>query len=305
MPREWISGSVILFLLIACGQPLQDVKGVEVETQLLSDYNISRDYSNSNTLQKILDDINCSVSSVVHKKLVVADSFTPRDTSRILLVPFISNGHVFKSSAYADVTNRFILINLRYIREFATKNTLNDTTAFVPLVELMLLHEIGHFMLHAAGSFDNLDSGVSTLGQQENPSTTPEYLTTVKKIELSADSLAIDLIRKQLKSQHYECLNIAFDVERLLPGMQFQLSGTRMIEKFGARDVNFLHDPSNDHPNMELRVTFMNYFLFPSDAQKKMIDDYIYDRTVAPVHEQELDPKIFQGKTKNLPESTK
>jgi hypothetical protein len=104
-----------------------------------------------------------------------------------------------------------------------------------------------------------------------------------------------------LKSSDYNCLNTAFDIQLLVPGMQFQLAGRRIIDNFGSNTINFLHDPTSDHPNLELRITFMNYFLFPSDSLRLMIDNYLYNRTVAPVHRQELDPRIFQGKEKKLP----
>ncbi len=75
---------------------------------------------------------------------------------------------------------------------------------------------------------------------------------------MSADSLAIDLVRRNAQTKNQTCANIAFDIELMVPGMQFQLSGMRMIENFGARDIAFLHDPSSDHPNLELRISFMN-----------------------------------------------
>lgn len=299
MSKDWIKLPVMFLLLASCTDNNRPADGFSVESQILSNHNLSKDYSDTAVFLNLVKDINCADSTVLGKRLVLANHYHSWDTTEILLIPYIPNGQMFKSSAYSDIDNRFVLINPTYIHEFAIKNTLNDTTAYIPLLELMVLHEIGHFILKRPGAFDKLESmSVETLGQQEHNDTQPEYITTAKKLELSADSLAIDLVRRKLKSTDYGCLNIAFDVERVLPGMQFQLSGTRIITDFGRQTPVFLHDPSNDHPNMELRVTFMNYFLFPNESLRQMIEEYIYNRTVAPVHRQEFDPRIYQGKEK-------
>lgn len=276
--------------------------GSFVENQILAGYDLAKDYSDAPLLQKLIEDINCADSAILGKRMVLAQEFHSWDTTEILLIPFISNGQTLKSSAYSDIANRYILINPGYIRLFALQNTINDTTAYVPVIELMLLHELGHFILNKPGAFDRItDSSQSKIGEQQSASQ-PEFLTEIKKTELSADSIAIALAKKRLEDKDRNCLDIAFDLEILVPGMQFQLAGRRIIDNFGSRDINFLHDPSNDHPNLELRVTFMNYFLFPNDSLKQMIDDYLYNRTVAPVHRQEFDPIIYQGSDKRLPE---
>jgi hypothetical protein len=156
----------------------------------------------------------------------------------------------------------------------------------------MLLHEAGHFILKTTGAFD-------AIGDNKPDNSRPEYLTTVKKTELACDSLAIDLVKSNLTNNSISCKSIGFDVQLIIPGMQLNLAGRRMIDNFGAKQIGFLHDPSNTHPNLELRITFMNYFLNRTDALRQMIDDYIYNRTVAPVHNQEFDPRIYQGQKKN------
>jgi hypothetical protein len=193
------------------------------------------------------------------------------------------------------------LLNPGFIKEFTLKNTLNDSISFQPVLKLMLLHEVGHFILKKGGAFDAVNGTNIGLTGERTDDTQPEFITSLKKVELSADSLAIDLVKRKLRSNLGSCLNIAFDIERVVPGMQFQMAGRRMIDNFGATQVGFLHDPSNEHPNLELRVTYMDYFLYPSAQLKQMIDNYIYDRTVAPVHRQEFDPRIFQGTEKKIP----
>jgi hypothetical protein len=210
------------------------------------------------------------------------------------------NGEALRSSAFSDIKNRFVLLNPAYIRGFTVKNSLSGAGSFKPVLELMLLHEIGHFILGKQGAFDQVASATGKGTGQQVDNTQPEFLTTIKKVELSADSLAIDIVKRRLKPTSRSCLDAAFDIQTIVPGMQFQISGRRMIDNFGAKDIGFLHDPSSDHPNLELRITFMNYFLHPTDSLRLMIDGYIYNRTVAPVHNQEFDSRIFQGKEKEL-----
>jgi hypothetical protein len=301
MMEGWTKFVVAGLLLCSCHRGNnRKPDGLAVETQLLSDYHLSKDYSDVTLLEEVINDINCADSVVLGKKIKLAASFHSWDTTQILLIPFISNGALFKSSAYSDVHNRFILINPSYIRAFTLKNTLNDSISHAPILKLMLLHEVGHFILHRSGSFDEIESTTQT-GEQVHDPSQPEFLTTIKKIELSADSLAIDLIKRKLNGRDYNCLAVAFDIQRIVPGMQFQMAGMRMIENFGSNTIHYLYDPSKDHPNLELRITFMNYFLYPSDSLRQMIDGYLYNRTVAPVHRQEFDPRIFQIQEKKLP----
>ena len=56
----------------------------------------------------------------------------------------------------------------------------------------------------------------------------------------------------------------------MLPGMAFQIFGLRTLEAFG-NPIKIFRDPSPSHPNMELRVAFMNYFLYPTPERKQMI----------------------------------
>jgi len=301
MKASWVLISLLCpaFISSCANKIAQD--GLAVETQILASNNLSKDYGDNTLLRSVISDINCADSVILRKRLVLADSYHSVDTSEILLIPFLSNGVTFKSSAYSDIDSRYILINPAYIRDFALKNTLNDSTSFRPVIELMLLHEIGHFILKKPGAFDVIGAKAAANTGGRRDDTQPEFITQEKKVELSADSLAIDIIKRNLKLDHNSCLGIALEVELVIPGMQFQLSGTRMIEKFGAKDIGFLHDPSSSHPNMELRVTYMNYFLNPNDSLHRMIDDYIYNGTVAPVHRQEFEPMIFQGQEKSLP----
>jgi len=300
MIKSSINIFLTIWILSGCHTALAP-DGLAIEHEILTANNLAKSFDDAPLIDELIKDINCAASTIIGKKLVLAKDFNSSDTSQILLIPFISNGKIYKSSAYSDVKNRIVLINPSYIRDFTLNNTLNDTISYKPVLELMLLHELGHFILKMSGAFDSLENKPgSIVGEQNYSGTKPEYSTSLKRIELSADSLAIDLVKRKLNSRDYDCFGIAFDIQRIVPGMQFTLSGKRIIERFGDPNIGFLRDPSNDYPNLELRITFMNYFLFPNDSLKKMIDDYIYNRTVAPVHRQELDPRIFQGGEKKL-----
>ncbi len=39
------------------------------------------------------------------------------------------------------------------------------------------------------------------------------------------------------------------------------LSGKRTIQNFGSPQILFLPDAESSHPNLELRVAFMSYYL--------------------------------------------
>lgn len=49
----------------------------------------------------------------------------------------------------------------------------------------------------------------------------------------------------------------------------------------------------------------MNYFLNPTEQLRKIIDDYLYNREIAPIERQQTDPRIFQGQEKILTEDEK
>lgn len=299
-----VSLLALLCLSFFCYQCKPEVKmdGRYVETYVLDNLNVSRDTINHQYLRLLLDEINCADSTLFGKKLVLSDNFHSKDTSEILVIPYVPSDCNYDGPAFSNVEDRFLLLNLRYIREFTIKNTLGDSSSFRPVVALTLLHEVGHFMMSKTGHFDTPCQIKTSLGEQKER-TEPQFLTKIKKIELSADSLAIAIVKKGLHESKKGCVGIAMDVQRILPGMQFQMSGMRVISNFGDQRPIILFDPGNSHPNMELRITFMNYFLFPTPERRHLIDDYIYNRTVVSVHEQELAPHIFQGREKLLSDS--
>ncbi|WP_430405245.1 hypothetical protein [Fluviicola sp.] len=288
--------SILLLSTIAsCNEKID---GPEIEMQILEEKNLGKDFSKLHLLKEILTDINCINSSMLGKKIVLAEEFHSEDITEILLIPYRADGLSLTSYAYSDVSSRVILFNISSIYDFTLKNTLGDSSSIKPVMTLMLLHEIGHFMIGKNGLFDSLTPVNLNLGEQKSQ-LEPQYLSKAKKIELTADSLAISLVKDGVKSKNTSCIFSLMDVQRILPGMQFQLAGMRMIQNFGSAQSDFLPDFSSTHPNMELRISYMNYFLFPTPERKELIDNYIYNRTSGAVHLQELAPWINQDIEKN------
>lgn len=292
---------LVSVLVWSCSDPPEPT-GQMVAAEVLSQFNIISDTSDNDLLSKVFTGLNCLSAGCGGKKLVFEKDFVYSDTNQVLLIPYATSLKELSSSAYSNVVNRFIIINPSFIRRFATESLLSDTNGLEGLFELTLLHELGHFRLGIDGRFDapKTESTQSRTGEQKMD-TEPEYLTTIKRKEMAVDSMAIVMVKNGLSAKDINCTGTALDVQLILPGMSFQLFGTRLLDQFGQTH-KILRDPSPSHPNMELRVAFMNYFLMPNDQLKEMIDTYLYDREVAPIHRQETDPRIFQGREKILPE---
>lgn len=292
---------LIILSLFSCSEDEKAMKGEAFEEQVLLGTGLRKDSSMDSIMKIVLTGINCLSMTDENKKLVLVQDFVPSDTSQILVVPFTTGLKEYGSSAYSDIQNRFIIINPSYIVSFAKKATLNDTTSIKELISLMLLHELGHFKLRIEGAFDaikdTLSSSVRTGQMKMN--TEPEHLTSLKKAELRVDSVAVSMVKKNIMVKDTNCYTCASGIQLMLPGMSFQLFGTRLIEQFGS-PLKILRDPGPSHPNMELRIAFMNYYLFPTDQLREMIDEYIYNREVAPVIRQQADPRIYQGLEKKL-----
>lgn len=281
----------------------RDVKkeAAAFENAVLGREALARDTSLDSLLGRTLEGINCIAGAYLGKKLVFADAFDPKDTTHILLIPYSPLGDELKSAAYSNVEGRYILLQPRQVKSFTRINALNPDTGLEGTLSLVLLHELGHFKLNKEGAFDRPAPYNTALGEMRM-NTRPEYLTALKRVELSADSVAVALVKQAARARDRSlaaCFSAATDVQLALPGMEFQVFGTRLIGDFGGPSI--LRDPNSTHPNLELRLAFMNYFLNPTLEKKQMIDHYLYDREVAPVHRQEFDPRIFQGIEKRLP----
>ncbi len=180
---------------------------------------------------------------------------------------------------------------------FADNYTLGGKDGFETILSLVLLHELGHFAINQNVGFEMTTEKTVLHGQLP---TEPEDMTSLKKVELRVDSLAVKWVAAVGLNPSAQCSSVCMDIQLLVPSMSFMLAGRRMIDDFGNPNIDFLMDSGFSHPNLELRITFMDYYLNPTPKKKEQIDYYIYKRTVEPIHNQELDPRIFQGQEKRL-----
>lgn len=295
----WIPCSLVLMAAACSSKPDKAAEASAYEAAVLEAYSGRKDSTAIQTLQEALEGLDCITAAEYNRRLVLAHQYTA-DSSQILVIPFSPNLSNRKSCAYSNVGKRFILLNTAMIRDFTGRYTTNDSTDLRSVMAFVLLHEIGHFALGKEGAFDDIKPSASKTGEADF-GTTPQYLTADKRVELAADSIGVACVKKhRTDTKAMDCYGTASAVEIILPGIQFRLFGDRLLGNFGSATPKLLKDPSNTHPNMELRVAFMNYYLAGLPEQRQMIDDYLYAREVEPVHRQELDPRIFQGKEKHL-----
>lgn len=297
----WTLCSVAFALFIgACSTSATAPDEVKLyERSVLEIYSAEKDSAFIDVLSKALRQLNCITEAEYTKSFVLSNNYVAGDSALILVIPFKSILGNRSSCAYSNVGKRFILFNTSMVQEFMAANTSGDSTDLLNVMGFVLLHELGHFVLGKEGAFDEIKSSQSTTGEIDFR-TTPEFLTSYKKVELAADSIGAACIKKhRSNSKNLDCFSAASGIEILLPGMQFRLFGLRTLTHFGTSTPNLLKDPSITHPNMELRVAFMNYYLSGLASQKQMIDDYLYERETAPVHRQEMDTRIYQGEKNN------
>jgi hypothetical protein len=297
---------LLLVMLLACKS---EPSGEEIESTLLQARQMVRNPALDSLLKVNLDGLNCMAGQMVGKALVMAQDFTKESNNQILLTPFTPTDKSIRSPAYSDLGNRQLLLNVHEIVDFAKDNSLGGEKDLENIVLMVLLHELGHFSINVEGAFDAPRKKEGSLGERKLD-TEPEYLTSIKRTELKADSLAASLCKANFNTKKMSCFHVASGVMLIVPGIQFMLLGKRSIERFGQGhlDINGqyqvsqapLRDPGMTHPNLELRVAFMNYYLHPTPESKKIVDDFLYNREVEPVIRQQQAPYIFQGLEKKL-----
>src|ERR671932_827042 len=90
------------------------------------------------------------------------------------------------------------------------------------------------------------------------------------------------------------CFDTALRVQLITSDAEFIDFGLRYINNFGNEKKKYLIDPSNSHPNFELRLAFMNYYFNPTLEKREMIDQYLFDRIDGALMRQQTDPRINQ-----------
>lgn len=282
--------------------------GKELEATYLEAKNFNADHTIDNDLDSLLPGVNCIIKTINLKYFVTAQQYNEADTNQLLLVPFRKKNLLGVPSGFSEIENRVVYICPSQIKDFVASNSLSDTAKISGYLGLILLHEAGHFMLNAPGNFDEgvlgAQSSSSKLGELEM-GTTPQVMTTYKKLELKVDSLAVEMVKKGNTSKGKDCFSTCTDIQLAIGGAEFMVFGKRMIGNFGSSQINMLKDQALTHPNLELRLAFMNYYLSPNKQKREQIDNYLYEREIAPVNRQLTDPRIFQGNEKILPEDEK
>lgn len=286
--------------LVACSPPPEEALQ-DRETLVLRQKGGARDYSLDRALGAALPGLNCISEKRIGRRLVLAQpnaTYNPEDTTIVLVIPYLPTDRKVQGAIYSNVPERYVLLNPDYIRTWVKENSLSGANTALPdVLNLVLLHELGHFYLGRTGRFDAPIALASKTGQMAMPEVTPQYLTTDKRLELAVDSVAIDLVKWAARpGSTPACFSTAVTVQLLVPGANFNLAGKRTIGHFGSPNILYLPDDNATHPNLELRLGFMAYYLKPTPEGRQQIDDYLYAREVAPVYQQEMDPRIFQGK---------
>lgn len=288
---------VQIITLLACGCK----NGKDIEQLILKDKDWLRDPSLDETIQKVIPGVSCLFKEY---RIVFSNEFEPNDENQIMIIPFTTTSKQFTSPAYSDIRNRYIFVQPYYIRSFVHNTTLIDSSSIDGVLTLILVHELGHFVLNEDGAFDRLESNeknsTSRLGEI-NFGTEPQIMNKQKRVELSVDSFAMSVVKQQSNSSNLDCFFTCAEIQRILPGMEFILFGQRTVDGFGSRTKDFLKDNSHSHPNMELRLAFMNYYLFPTQQRKESLNYYLYQREIEPLNKQLSDPAIHQGLEKIYP----
>lgn len=309
--RNWMifNSKLILYLMLFCCGCNNNKQGEGIENTILDERNMVRDPSMDSLISDGLPALNCLAKASIGKTLSLSGNFDPNDTTQILITPYLTLGEQYKSVAYTDLANRQILLQPNELRSFARAHIMNADSSFQNVMFMVILHELGHFKLRRSGQFDAPVKPDSKIGQMKLD-TEPEYLTSIKRVELMADSIAVTMCNSAMTGKEPECFMAASGVLVMLPGLGFNLFSKQTLEDWGqgSLDINgnyqpkkpLLRDPNGTHPNLELRVAFMTYFLNPNDENKLIVDQLLYNREVAPVERQQFAPYIYQGMEKKL-----
>lgn len=296
--------NLISFLILAC--LLSGCKSKKSGKDLVEAYLIEKNFVADHTidekLKELLPEVNCVVKSFTTKHFVTAEDFDKADTNQILLISFRKKNGIGTASGFSDLGHHIVFICPPQIKEFVHANSLSDTADIAGYLGIILLHEAGHFIAGIPGNFDevaNANQSKTKLGEQDM-GTDPVYITVNKRLELKVDSLAIEMVKKGIKLSDKGCFNCSMNIQLAVNGAEFMIFGKRIVSNFGSPAPNQLKDQSWTHPNLELRLAFMNYYLNPNYEKRKQIDDYLYEREIAPINRQMTDPRIYQGNEKKL-----
>jgi hypothetical protein len=273
----------------------------EISTNYLIENGFIPDHTIDKKLNDVIKGINLLARNKLNKEFVLDQDYNPSDSNQILVVPFRRKMEIGTVSAFSSIKDRLVFISPLQIKKFVESNSLNDNADISGYLGIILLHELSHFSLRISGSYDETsgepEEQESKIGGQ-NMGTEPILMTSKKRLELKVDSLAVELVKSGIKVTDGDCFHTCLNIELAINGAEFMLFGKRLIENFGTTTPKMIRDNSWTHPNLELRLAFMNFYLNPTLEKQRQIDDYLYEREVEPVHRQEINPLIFHGERK-------
>lgn len=163
----------------------------------------------------------------------------------------------------------FVIINEVSLRKFL--NAAANETDHRGVVAAMLLHEAGHIVNHDTGS--NTGSEAFSLGDLNNDN------TSQKKRELLADKFAATQIRigmQDIKNieRSFACRKMALN----LSGFNFRLQSQWLLNNFGDMTPKRYWDHGYSHPNYQLRSMIIMHEIMPTDASRKLIEEFEENR---------------------------
>lgn len=293
---------LIIFILV-----LESCSNKNFNKDIAANYLVEKGWVEDHTIdikiKEVLEGINMMAFQKINKQFVLEDKYNPTDSGQILIIPFRKKNGIGTISAFSSIENRLVFVCPLQIKEFIVSNSLSDSADMSGILGIILLHELCHFSLRISGSFDeNLEAPkkqTSELGELDM-GTEPVLMTSQKRLELNVDSLAIEMVKKGIRNTEGNCFNTCLNIELALGGAEFMLFGKRTIEEFGNSKPKMIHDKSWSHPNIELRLAFMNYYLNPTLEKLNQIDNYLYQREVEPIHRQETDVRIYQDERESI-----
>lgn len=284
---------VLVMLSCACSR---ERKASEITGDLLFKYGFVNDYTTNAVLDSILPALNTMARHAGPRYFVLEKDYSAGDTNQILLIPFRRRSDIGSVTAFSDIKGRYVMLCPLQIKSFVAAHSLSDSTDVSGYMGLVLMHELAHFICAVPGGFDsgtNAKDAAPELGERDM-GTEPQLMTRYKKLELKVDSLAVEMVKAGAAQKDLNCFIFSNNIKLAVMASEFTVFGSRILDDFGSTSAGLLKDNSWTHPNLELRLAFMNYYFNPSPQKWEQIQDYLYEREVAPVHRQELDVRINQ-----------
>jgi hypothetical protein len=144
------------------------------------------------------------------------------------------------------------------------------------LLAFMLLHEAGH--IDAQRTVAPPVDGAAVDGA-------PADAIVSKAQEEYADAYAVARMRRHLPtSRSQPAWSAVVRIQLALEALAWNLFATRMLDHFGATTLKrpeVFADAGNTHPNLELRIMTVNHDINPSEASRRLLDDFRERRTAA------------------------